>query len=138
MSKKTIWYSVKATGKDPKNPFLQLNKVNQLVVRDRLERYIELGKKYPITYDHQDLSLGRQERQGGLTNTPKSLTEGLLAKLRGSYGVNDFSLKTSKQMTALSKIMNQLDPNEPIIEFVEIGSQNIRNDAFNELFEVKK
>lgn len=138
MSKKTIWYSVKATGKDPKNPFLQLNKVNQLIVRDRLERYIELGAKYPVTYDRQDLTLGRQERQGGTTNTPRSLTEGLLSKLRGSYGVNDFSLKTSKQMTALSKIMNQLDPNEPIIEFVEIGSKNLRNDTYNDLFEVKK
>ena len=138
MSKKTIWYSVKTTGKDPKNPFLKLNKVNQLIVKDRLERYIELGKKYPVNYDTQDITLGRQERQNGVTNTPKSLTEGLLAKLRNSYGVNDFSLKTSRQMTALSKIMNLLDPNEPIIEFAEIGSQNTANGIFGELFEVKK
>jgi hypothetical protein len=138
MSKKTIWYSVKTTGKDPKNPFLKLNKVNQLIVKDRLEHYMVLGKKYPVNYDTQDITLGRQERQNGVTNTPKSLTEGLLAKLQNSYGVNDFSLKTSKQMTALSKIMNLLDPSEPIIEFAEIGSQNTANGIFGELFEVKK
>ena len=134
MAVKHIDYTVKTTGKDPKNPFLQLNRLNQTIIKEALQRYIDIGLRYPVTYDKINSSLGRQQLQNGQVNSPRTLVEGLLAKLRASSGVNDFSVKTSQQFEELSKIMNQLDSTEPVIKFRSQGVVDTRNPMYNTLF----